>query len=47
LRSFLGVFAAISVLAGRFVFSEQVPPATWVGLTLIFPHGLVRQFGPR
>jgi drug/metabolite transporter superfamily protein YnfA len=44
---YVGVFAAVSVLAGRFVFSEQVPPATWVGLALILSGGVVMQFGPR
>lgn len=47
LSVYVGVFAAISVLAGRIVFSEQVPPATWVGLALILSGGVVMQFGPR
>ncbi len=28
---YVGVFALVSVLAGRFLFGDRVPPATWVG----------------
>ena len=39
------VFALISVLCGRFVFGENVPNATWMGLAIISIGGLVIQFG--
>ena len=43
---YVGVFAAVSVLCGRFVFGESVPASTWVGLALVVAGGLVIQFGP-
>jgi drug/metabolite transporter (DMT)-like permease len=42
---YVAVFALISVLAGRFLFGEQVPVATWVGVGIIILGGLVIQFG--
>jgi multidrug transporter EmrE-like cation transporter len=44
---YVAVFAAVSVLAARVVFAEQVPGSTWVGLALILSGGAVMQFGPR
>src|SRR5262245_28951096 len=29
---YVGVFALLSVAAGRFVFAERISPATWLGL---------------
>jgi multidrug transporter EmrE-like cation transporter len=45
-RCYVGVFAATSVLAGQFVFCQQIPPATRVGLAVILSGGAVMQFGP-
>jgi len=42
---YVAVFAVVSVLAGRVVFSEVVPAPTWVGLAIIVAGGLVIQFG--
>jgi small multidrug resistance family-3 protein len=42
---YVGFFAAASVLVGRFVFSEVVPPSTWLGLALIILGGLIIQIG--
>ena len=42
---YVGFFATISVLCGRFVFHEEIPAATWCGLGLIVLGGLVIQFG--
>jgi small multidrug resistance family-3 protein len=42
---YVAVFAATSVLWGRFVLKEDVPPATWIGLALIIAGGMVIQFG--
>ena len=39
------VFALVSVLFGRFVFGENVPISTWLGLGIIIIGGLVIQFG--
>ena len=44
---YVAVFAAVSVLWGRFVFGESVPPATWLGLAIIVAGGLVIQFGAK
>jgi len=42
---YVAVFALISVLAGRFVFNENVPAATWIGLAVIILGGMIIQFG--
>jgi len=42
---YVGVFATLSVLCGRFVFRESVPASTWLGLAIIVAGGLVIQFG--
>ncbi len=42
---YVAVFAAVSVLAGRFLFHEAVPVSTWVGIAIIILGGLVVQFG--
>jgi small multidrug resistance family-3 protein len=42
---YVGFFAALSVLFGRFAFREAIPATTWCGLTLIILGGLVIQLG--
>ena len=42
---YVAVFAAVSVLCGRFVCGESVLASTWVGLAIIITGGLVIQFG--
>src|SRR5947209_892078 len=44
---YVGVFALVSVLCGRFVFQERIAAATWAGLALIIAGGLVIQFGQK
>jgi drug/metabolite transporter superfamily protein YnfA len=44
---YVAVFAVISVLCGRFIFKEQVPASTWLGLIPIVIGGLIIQFGQR
>lgn len=44
---YVGVFAVVSVLAGRLVFGEAAPLSVWLGLGLILAGGAVMQFGPR
>ncbi|MDA8087203.1 MAG: hypothetical protein M0Z75_10930 [Nitrospiraceae bacterium] len=44
---YVGVFAVVSVLFGRFIFREDIAGATWVGLFFIVAGGLVIQFGSR
>jgi drug/metabolite transporter superfamily protein YnfA len=43
--AYVGFFALASVLCGRFVLHENVPPSTWVGLAVIFAGGMIIQFG--
>ena len=42
---YVAVFALISVLFGRFVFKEDIPAATWIGLLVIISGGMIIQFG--
>jgi small multidrug resistance family-3 protein len=42
---YVAVFALVSVLFGRFVFREAVPPSTWAGIAIIVLGGLVIQLG--
>ena len=44
---YVAVFATVSVLAGRFLFGEDVAPTTWAGVGIIIVGGLVIQFGHR
>ncbi len=44
---YVAVFAAVSLLWGRFVFGESVPPTTWMGLAIIVAGGLMIQFGAK
>ncbi len=42
---YVAVFAAVGVLCGRFVFRENIPASTWLGLGVIVVGGLIIQFG--
>ncbi len=42
---YVAVFAVVSVCFGRFLFKENVPFSTWLGLGFIVAGGLVIQFG--
>jgi len=42
---YVAVFAAASVLAGKFAFGESISHTTWAGLGIIIIGGLVIQFG--
>ena len=42
---YVAVFAVVSVLTGRFIFREAIPPTTWVGLAIIVVGGAVIQAG--
>ncbi len=44
---YVAVFALVSILCGRFVFHENVPGATWLGLAVIVVGGLIIQFGSK
>jgi drug/metabolite transporter superfamily protein YnfA len=42
---YVGAFAFVAVLFGKFLFREQIPLSTWVGLLIIVAGGMVIQFG--
>jgi small multidrug resistance family-3 protein len=42
---YVGVFAVVSVLAGRLVFQEHLPSSTWLGVGVILLGSLIVQFG--
>jgi multidrug transporter EmrE-like cation transporter len=44
---YVAFFALFSVLSGRFVFKENVPISTWLGLVLIVVGGFIIQIGNR
>ncbi len=44
---YIGVFATVCILYGRFVFKENIPSTTWVGLIVIILGGLIIQFGQK
>ncbi len=44
---YVAIFAITSILFGRFVFRENIPNTTWIGLMVIVCGGLIIQFGNR
>jgi small multidrug resistance family-3 protein len=42
---YVGFFACVSILAGRFLFHEKVPMSTWLGLGLVIAGCAIIQFG--
>jgi small multidrug resistance family-3 protein len=44
---YVGFFALVSILFGKFILGETIPPSTWWGLALIILGGMVIQFGRR
>ena|ERR1035437_978525 len=44
---YVAIFALMSILFGRFVFKENIPYTTWLGLIIIICGGLLIQFGNR
>jgi len=45
LGAYVGVFALVSVLVGRILFRDAVPPSTWIGLAIVVSGSLVIHFG--
>src|SRR5277367_1449686 len=45
LGAYVGFFAIVSVSFGRFVFKEQVPTSTWLGLGVVLVGRLIIQLG--
>ena len=44
---YVAIFAFTSILFGRFVFKENIPTATWIGLVVIIGGAMIIQFGNR
>jgi small multidrug resistance family-3 protein len=42
---YVGAFALVAILFGKFLFREQIPLTTWLGLAIIIAGGMVIQFG--
>ena len=42
---YVAFFALISILFGRFVFRENIPNTTWIGLMIIICGAMIIQFG--
>lgn len=47
LGTYIGVFAVVSVLVGRFYFREDVSSSTWAGLGVVLAGSLIIHFGGR
>jgi drug/metabolite transporter superfamily protein YnfA len=45
LGAYVGIFAAVSVLIGRFLFQDHVPVSTWAGLAVILGGSLIIHLG--
>ena len=45
LGAYVGVFALVSVLAGRVLFGDAVPASTWAGLAVILCGSLIIHLG--
>ncbi len=44
---YVAIFALVSILYGRLVFEENIPPSTWIGLSVILFGGMIIQFGDK
>jgi small multidrug resistance family-3 protein len=42
---YVAIFALVSILFGRFIFKENIPSATWIGLIVIICGAMIIQFG--
>ena len=42
---YVAIFAVVSILWGRFILEENIPPSTWLGLAVIVVGGLIIQSG--
>jgi drug/metabolite transporter superfamily protein YnfA len=45
LGAYVGFFAVVSVVTGRLVFGDTVPPSTWLGLGVILAGSLIVHLG--
>jgi small multidrug resistance family-3 protein len=42
---YVGLFALVSILVGKFAFSETIPSSTWLGLGIVVVGSVVIQWG--
>jgi drug/metabolite transporter superfamily protein YnfA len=45
LGAYVGIFAVVSVIIGRWMFEDQVPVSTWIGLAIILAGSMVIHLG--
>jgi small multidrug resistance family-3 protein len=45
LGAYVGIFAVVSVIIGRWMFREQIPVSTWIGLAIILAGSMVIHLG--
>jgi small multidrug resistance family-3 protein len=45
LGAYVGLFALVSVLFGKFLFQEAIPPSTWLGLSVVLVGSAIIQWG--
>jgi len=41
LGAYVGIFAIVSVIIGRWMFKDQIPVSTWIGLAIILAGSMV------
>jgi drug/metabolite transporter superfamily protein YnfA len=42
---YVGLFAVVSILFGRYLFHEAIPTSTWLGLGIVLVGSVVIQWG--
>jgi small multidrug resistance family-3 protein len=45
LGAYVGIFAVLSVIIGRWMFKDQKPVSTWIGLAIILAWSMVIHLG--
>jgi drug/metabolite transporter superfamily protein YnfA len=45
LGAYVGIFAVVSVIFGRWMFRDQIPVSTWIGLAIILAGSMVIHVG--
>jgi len=45
LGAYVGIFAVVSVIIGRWMFKDQIPVSTWIGLAIILAGSMVIHVG--
>jgi len=45
LGAYVGLFALVSILFGKFLFTEAIPVSTWLGLGIVLLGSAVIQWG--